>query len=212
MGSRIMHYAITAILADRLKIADSLFLLGGIAPDVHKHMNEAKEKSHFLKCDSEGIGYADYGSFYDKYLRESGSGSASVFHLGYFFHLISDDIWLKDIYYKKIKWLPQPEKKEAQAQCYRDFRRLNGKLIDHYRLQLRTLDVQPVAIDEIHYTFLPGLIQDLTDDFDRMDIHKHEDLELLQWEEVIDCIEHSAAASLTEAANRIRLEGIHNDR
>ncbi|WP_339321218.1 hypothetical protein [Paenibacillus sp. FSL W8-0194] len=48
MGSRVMHYCISTLLARELGIDDDQFLLGGIAPDVHKYMNAPKKESHFI--------------------------------------------------------------------------------------------------------------------------------------------------------------------
>jgi len=187
MGSRVMHYCISSLIAKELGIQEDQFLLGGIAPDVHKNMNEPKSRSHFVKVDAEGKAYADFEGFRDKYL----SRSIQPFHLGYYYHLISDWIWVEEVYVPKIKWLPQPEKKEAQAMYYRDFWRLNGKLIDHYALKLKPLEVKPVVMDEIDYSFLPELINDLSDDFAKKDEAKAQDLEILDFQEVLHVLEKS---------------------
>lgn len=101
MGSRIMHYCITARLAKELKIDDNQFFLGGIAPDVNKNMKTPKTISHFVRTNNEEQIFADYLGFHEKYLRYM----REPFYLGYFYHLISDVIWVEEIYYKKIKWL-----------------------------------------------------------------------------------------------------------
>ena len=102
---------------DLTELYDNQFLLGGLAPDVHKHMKETKDKSHFMKKDNDGVVCVDHHSFYNKYLTES----SSPFHLGYYFHLFSDEIWLKEVYFKKIKYLPKDIKIEAKVKYYRDF-------------------------------------------------------------------------------------------
>lgn len=195
MGSRIMHYCITARLADELKIQDDQFLLGGIAPDVHKNMNTPKAISHFVKTSHDGQIFADYAGFYDKYLEFM----SEPFYLGYYYHLLSDVIWVEEIYKKKIKWLPQPEKKEAQLKYYRDFWRLNGKLIDYYSIEYKLLDVNPVEIEEIDYRHLPDLIKDLEADFERKDEAKELELEILDLEEVIDILELSVKECLASS-------------
>ncbi|TFE25214.1 hypothetical protein [Cohnella luojiensis] len=187
MGSRVMHYCIAELLANELGIVDDQFLLGGIAPDVHKNMNEPKSKSHFIRSNSEGIFFADHIGFNEKYINHM----KNPFYLGYFYHLISDAIWVEEIYYKKIKWLPQPEKKEAQEKYYRDFWRLNGKLIDHYFLILKPLQAKTIHIDEIDYRFLPELIKDLERDFEMTDEAKKQELEILDLEEVIEILERT---------------------
>lgn len=187
MGSRVMHYCITARLAKELNIDDDQFFLGGIAPDVHKNMNVPKAISHFVKTNNEGLFFADYFRFNNKYLRYMNE----PFYQGYFYHLLSDVIWVEEIYNKKIKWLPQPDKKEAQLKYYRDFWRLNGKLIDYYSIVYRPMEVKPIEIEEIDYKYLPELIKDLEVDFVMKDEAKEQELEILRFEEVVEIIERT---------------------
>jgi len=187
MGSRMMHYCMTTQINKVLNIQADQLLIGGLAPDVHKQMNQPKAVSHFAKADLNGIVHTDFTAFHAKYL----TGHPSPFHLGYYYHLISDDIWVKEIYYKKIKWLPPEEKKIAQTKYYRDFWRLNGKLADYYSVQPIKLEVVPVEIDEIDYRFLPALIEEMYRDFERMDEAKEEKLEILDFDEVIQILERS---------------------
>lgn len=187
MGSRIMHYCITARLAKEFKIDDNQFFLGGIAPDVNKNMKTPKTISHFVRTNDEGQIFADYLGFREKYLRYM----REPFYLGYFFHLISDVIWVEEIYYKKIKWLPQPDKKEAQLKYYRDFWRLNGKLIDYYSIEYRPMEAKSIEIEEIDYRYLPELVKDLENDFAMKDEAKEQELEILEFEEVIEILERT---------------------
>jgi hypothetical protein len=188
-----MHYCISMVLNHKLQINNDQFILGGLAPDVHKNMNEPKGKSHFLKRDAAGISHVEHHIFFDKYLARN----RTPFHLGYYFHLISDEVWLREIYFKKIKWLPQGIKQEAQNKYYRDFRRLNGKLIDYYSLELVPLKEQPIEIDEINYALLPELVRGLENDFKMADSVKGEPLEILELEEIIQTIEKSVLSCVS---------------
>lgn len=192
MGSRVMHYCISTILKNELKIDDDQFLLGGLAPDVYKNKGELKEISHFIKKNDCSTGYIDYGSFHNKYLTKN----TNPFHLGYYFHLISDDIWLKEIYNKKVKWLPQDIKTEAKKMYYQDFWKLNGMLIDYYSLKIVPLKEQSISIDEFDYMLLPELISDLETDFNMADSVKEESLEILEFTEVIQTIERTVATCI----------------
>lgn len=189
MGSRLMHYCISTILKQELEISDDQFIMGSLAPDVHKSSSKLKEISHFMKEDNCGIGYVDYQLFFNKYLTKN----RTPFHLGYYFHLITDDIWLKEIYYKKIKWLPQDIKAEAKKMYYRDFWRLNWKLINYYSLELIDLKEEPIDIDEIDNRLLRELIMDLEIDFNMADSVKDEALEILDFTEVIQIVERIVA-------------------
>ncbi|MCI3921282.1 hypothetical protein MO973_13680 [Paenibacillus sp. TRM 82003] len=194
MGSRMMHYAIGVRANERLRLPEEPFLLGSLAPDVHKYMGQSKSISHFARKDENGRIHADFRGFYAKYAPDEGK----PFHLGYYYHLISDDLWLSRIYLDKIKPLPPERKQEAQAQYYRDFWRLNGKLIDHYSLRLSDLTVRPEAIDEINCRLLPELVKDVVRDFKMADLAKDEPLELLSFEEVVSILEESIQRCLED--------------
>ncbi len=42
MGSRVMHYCITSLLSQSVNQTDDSFLLGGLAPDVHRYMGQSQ--------------------------------------------------------------------------------------------------------------------------------------------------------------------------
>ncbi|WP_430787268.1 hypothetical protein VBD025_16005 [Virgibacillus flavescens] len=55
MGSRIMHYCISDIIADQVGFEDKTdFILGGIAPDIHGLMGVPKSVTHFKEKDEKG--------------------------------------------------------------------------------------------------------------------------------------------------------------
>ena len=66
---------------------------------------------------------------------------------------------------------------------------MNGRLIDYYLLEFIPFDVKPVEIDEIEYSFLPDMINDLRNDFIMADSVSGEPLEILEFDEVIETIE-----------------------
>ena len=186
IGSRVMHYAIATLIGRELGYQNDAFVLGNLAPDAHQlSSSELKKYSHFMKNDAKGISYVDHRAFYQKYLAVE----KDPFHLGYYVHLVSDSIWLADVYFKKIKWLPAEIKQEAKRQYYRDFWRLNGKLIDHYQLQLKELrGANYSEVDEIPVENLVLLIGELEGDFKNAASVKDEPLEILDFEEVVRTI------------------------
>ncbi len=186
IGSRVMHYAIATLIGRELGFQNDAFVLGNLAPDAHQlSSSQLKKHSHFMKNDAEGISYVDHRAFYQKYLAVE----KEPFHLGYYVHLVSDSIWLEDVYFKKIKWLPAEIKQEAKRQYYRDFVRLNGMLIDYYPLELMELrgadhnEVHEIPVDNL----LP-LIGELEGDFKNAASTKAEPLEVLDFEEVVRTI------------------------
>jgi hypothetical protein len=193
MGSRIMHYCITSLLSQSLKLTDDSFFLGGLAPDVNRYMGHSHYYlTHFAKLNAFSQPITDYAYYIATYL----SDHPSPFHLGYYFHLLSDDVWKEDIYYKKIKSLPHEEKRVALEKNYRDFWRLNGRIIDHFSLELRELDPPGISMPEIDSTYLPELIMELHRDFALKDEASGEDLEFLDFDEVLGVIEKSVKVCL----------------
>lgn len=201
MGSRIMHCCIAALFSRKLDFEDWPFLLGNLAPDVSDYGKQSKSRSHFIRLDAAGEGFFDFERYAVKYLREQ----RTSFHIGYYFHLMADDIWNKRIYRCVIKeQLPAEEKEQAKQQYYRDLYRLNGKLIRYYRLEQLDPSVGAAYMDnlipmteaEIH--LLPLLLADLKHDLDPSDPGYNEPLEILKWEQVTDTLEFIAAACLKQ--------------
>ena len=98
MGSRMMHLIIAGQVAGKIDISDRpRFLLGGIAPDA-VHGREQKTKSHYYEGSvDDGTRRVHYEGFIEKYQKEI----QDEFILGYVVHLVGDDVWMKDIYFKK---------------------------------------------------------------------------------------------------------------
>lgn len=124
-----MHLIIANRIADSLSIENHTeFLLGGIAPDAVS----AKDDSHFYTGDvQEYTRRIDYQEFLNKYH----SHAENQYILGYYSHLIADDIWLKGFY---LPWLRNrmETNKEIFQEYHNDFRLLNGKLLDYYGFKM----------------------------------------------------------------------------
>jgi len=163
MGSRIMHLVIANRIAECLSIEDrTSFLLGGIAPDAVI----PKEVSHFFKGNVQDYSrYIDYKGFLDKY----SSQADSHYILGYFTHLIADDLWLKDFY---LPWLKNrmESNKELVNLYHNDFQLLDGKLLEYYDFtdELREMlsypptifDLQEVKSKDVE-EFIPYVVSNL---------------------------------------------------
>src|SRR5690625_3519908 len=144
MGSRIMHAIIGNKIAKALAIQDKpAFLYGNIAPDAVFAAAE-KDRSHFFTGDARDFSRSvDYQGFLQKYRTKH------LYVLGYYTHLIADDIWLKGFF---LPWLRnRMNADDGLASIYhRDFRLLNGKLLEYYESanEIKAgLAGQPVIID-----------------------------------------------------------------
>ncbi|GAA0372537.1 hypothetical protein J2S11_001888 [Bacillus horti] len=157
-------------IAERLSIEDrTAFLFGSIAPDAVS----TKDISHFFKGDVQDYTrYIDYKGFLERY----SSHANDLFILGYYTHLIADDIWLKGFY---LPWLRNRlEADKGLLEVYHnDFRLLNGMLLKYYgctdelKNQLsfkpEILDIHEVSANNVE-RFIPYVLGDL--EYNKQDI------------------------------------------
>ena len=134
MGSRIMHSIIGYKIVEALSIGNrTSFLLGSIAPDAVL-TSKAKDLSHFYAGNiGDNTRRICYDTFFQKYRLLNVKDEAYL--LGYYAHLIADDIWLKGFY---LAWLRNRMANNNQLHelYHRDFKLLNGKLLEHYSINL----------------------------------------------------------------------------
>lgn len=197
MGSRIMHAIIAHKIAEKLSIKDKVpFLIGGIAPDAVS----SKDTSHFFAGDLQDYSrYVDYMTFWEKYQDKA----ENLYVLGYFTHLIADDIWLKGFY---LPWLKN--RMEADNELFKryhqDFQLLNGKLLEYYVLKdelKNSLSLLPTApdLDEVGskevMEFLPSVIGDM--EYDK-EFVLNERLLVFNLEQIIGYIETSVDKGVVE--------------
>ncbi|WP_060209944.1 hypothetical protein [Sporosarcina koreensis] len=197
MGSRIMHAIIAHKIADKLSIEDKVpFLIGGVAPDAVS----SKDTPHFFAGDLQDYSrHVDYIAFWEKYH----DAAENFYVLGYFIHLIADDMWLKGFY---LPWLKN--RMEADNELFKryhnDFQLLNGKLLEYYGLKdelknslshIATVpDLEEVASMEVT-GFLPSVLGDMEYDKDYV---LNERLLVFTLEQMIGYIETSVDKGVVE--------------
>lgn len=189
-----MHLIITNRIAESLLIEDrTSFLLGGIAADAVS----TKDLTHFFKGDVQ-----DYtrSISYKGFLHKYKSQIEDLYILGYFTHLIADDIWLKGFY---LPWLRNrmEENNEILHLYHNDFRLLNGKLLEYYGLKNdlsrrlskfpTILDLEEVKSEEVK-NFLPFLLNEMEYDKEVL----NEKLDVFTFNQIIGYIETSVNMGL----------------
>ncbi|MFD2042957.1 hydrolase [Ornithinibacillus salinisoli] len=191
MGSRIMHLIIANEIADRLSIGNKqAFLIGGIAPDAVS----PKDLSHFFEGDHEEFTRKiAYEKFYQKY------PSKDEYILGYYTHLIADDMWLKGFF---IPWLKnRMENEESIFEKYHgDFRLLNSKLLHHYQLDVQLLDgmehIDLIDLEEVKASdvkeFVPYVKEDMNYSMEDLEAK----LQVFTFEQIRGYVETSVEKSL----------------
>ncbi|MDG5472287.1 zinc dependent phospholipase C family protein [Jeotgalibacillus sp. ET6] len=161
MGSRMMHLLISHRVSQQIRIENKAsFIAGGIAPDAVS----PKERSHFYEGEVNDYSRSiNYAGFLKKY------GHNSPYLLGYYSHLIADDLWLKGFY---LPWLKNRMKADSSlfTRYHQDFGLLNAKLLQVYPCSqylknilmkpIRTMDLEEVSHSQLT-AFIPSAIEDL---------------------------------------------------
>lgn len=120
MGSHLMHLVIAnEVLAHLTDVDRTAFLLGNLAPDA----TTSKQNTHYYAGRHEDMTRRlDLNQYWMDSVDENQS-----FRLGYYCHLVADEIWLQGFY---KSWLKQVITKdpEKQAMYYADFDAYNARL------------------------------------------------------------------------------------
>ncbi|MCJ1909197.1 hydrolase [Planococcus ruber] len=200
MGSRIMHLIIADKVSKRLEMSDTPeVLLGGIAPDA-VFGRARKDASHFFGGDlDDGTRFVDYHAFKEKHLQ----ALEEAFGLGYFIHLIADDVWLKRIYFKNDLKKRVDQDPSLLDRWHSDFRKLNGRLLEQYgasdlleNLVDATLLESP--IDKIDMGDLRQFKEEALRDFNYPKDELVRELEVYSWNEILLYIEEAAEKAIEE--------------
>lgn len=199
MGSRIMHLIIAHKIADCLAIEKRKeFLLGSIAPDATANKNV----SHFFV--GKTVNYTrsvDYKGFLHKYQNHC----SSYYHLGYYTHLIADDIWLKGFY---LPWLRNRIEKNSEtlALYHQDFKVLNSLLIRHYQLQGAFRELRGGSIPELDEVtsqeivdFIPYVVSDLNYDKEQI----NEKLHIFTFDQILGYIETAVELGVLNLKDKV---------
>lgn len=138
MASAIIHICVANEINKKIKKDKNKLLIGSIAPDISKQVNETKKHSHFL-TDNNDI--PNLSLFMERYKNKLDDD----FVLGYYIHLYTDYLWYKyympEIFSKNVIKKLDGEEVECKGRMasmyiYSDYTTLNRELIDNYELDL----------------------------------------------------------------------------
>ncbi|EPD51100.1 hypothetical protein HMPREF1210_02291 [Paenisporosarcina sp. HGH0030] len=189
MGSRIMHSIIAYKITESVSISDKAsFILGGIAPDAVS----PKELSHFFSGEVDDYSRnVDYENFIEKY----SSVKNNSFILGYYSHLIADDLWLKGFYLPWLKNRMENDKNILNL-YHGDFQTLNGLLLDYYGVadgikEIFDSNGSVIDIEEVHSKDISDFIPYVLEDMKYENTHSKQQLNVFTFEQIIGYIETS---------------------
>lgn len=210
MGSRIMHLIIADQVSKKLSIENKqTFLIGGIAPDAVL-TRESKMESHFFEGSLEnGTRQVNYNRFAEKYR----SVIQSEYALGYLTHLISDDVWMKEVYFKNNFKNRVDADPSLLDRWHNDFRKLNGKLIEWFECrnlenELKNVSIPKNNIIEIEPKNLQKFKEEAIMDFAYTEADLKEELEVYTLKQVLNYIDAAVKETIDINISIIRkLEG-----
>jgi hypothetical protein len=201
MGSLMMHYCIFNELNKKLKVNKNRFLMGMLSTDICHLAKEPKNKSHFMSVDENRIRHVSYYDFYKKYKDQFDDS----YYLGYFCHLISDDIWHNLRPTMEVNMLPPEERSIVKVKYLHDLRQLNSIIVNHFKLEnnipiidnLEVLEVMnSVKIDEIDINLLPNILTQTSQYFGVNSQTSNQPLELFSVDEINEYINNAVAVSI----------------
>lgn len=186
MGSRLMHLIIGEMVASSLDLTDKKdFLIGSIAPDA-AFSPERKNVTHYFEGDvDKRTRQVNYQRFIDTYLTET----RDSYSLGYLTHLIADSVWMEFIYYPNDFKEKQDLDPTFLPRWHSDFRKLNTKLLSHFKMgylkDWLTVDAIPREIDDITRDDLQKFIAWMYEDFEMVEQNKTCDLEVYHFDQIL---------------------------
>jgi len=157
-----MHAAIAALLMAKYHQLDTTFLVGNEAHDVDKISQMSKDETHYLVPSNRGTRRIDLRAF----LQEHPETLSYSFTLGYYTHLLADEVWLTDVFMKVVPPQDNPRRPAVLERYYEDFKKLNPYLVHKYGLQpLPSTATEAVPADFADKACVDKLIQDYNADF-----------------------------------------------
>lgn len=188
-----MHLAISEKVAEHFDLDLMRFNLGNLLPDLHENTKEVKAISHFRNeresyenSKDSNYQYCNYEKFLQKYKNKIDDD----LYLGYYSHLIADELWVQRVYIKYMRDENRRKREDQQNNYYHDFSRLNQIIRDRYNLKMNVIfeEIEILEIDSRRISKLnEGLDYDFNTTYDGLN------LLLFDYEDIINYIEETSS-------------------
>lgn len=197
MASRMIHYTIAKLITDEIEFNNrNQFLVGTLAPDMVSYEDDrsAKKRAHFYEKleEIELKGY-NWLTFYTKYLKDNANDE---FALGYFVHLICDNIWITDIQIKYTYPTELETRREKIIKGYEDMLKCNYHIAENYSISYDIEPLETFTVDEANISYQTSLLDDLKQDF--LPYGDNFDLEIYNLNAIINYIDKCVEICLRE--------------
>lgn len=202
MPSRMIHYCVGLSILQKIDINKDLFNIGNLSPDAHDGSYNRKASTHFMTAYRDGIHkypMADIEEYRHKYLIKR----FDEFTLGYFCHLITDNLWTESVYYQYFEECNELEKKVKLSLCYDDYVTLNKILMQKYDIKKVDIFVpENLYVEEVNYDEIYKVIQNFYDDLTKQ--NSNGILKIFSYEFIDYFINKSSETCLNEIKNMLR--------
>jgi len=180
MASSMIHYVISRRVAEQFDIKDmNAFLLGAvIVPDSGSHEDSSYDFFH-CKDVMPDKGVKGFNPLI--LIHRYGKLMTEDFFLGYFCHVMQDNIWFHDIVNPNVRVFPAEVKAAKYQAIYRDYYRLNYILQKEYNGTYEPVCKAEIPVKEADDKRVEELLN-LFRDFLTAPESSKEELELLTWD------------------------------
>ena len=178
MGSTVMHLCIGKKVAKKLNNSDRKeFLIGNLAPDLSKLINQSRYESHFLKKIKINDSEREVPDL-DKFIQKYKDRLNEPFIQGYLCHLISDDIWFREYIPNHVISITEDKQQillrdyddyipydDFKKMMYSDYGKTNQYLFDLYKLNLKrfdNMDIDDPKMKEFPFEEVHKLIEQIS--------------------------------------------------
>lgn len=191
MSSRMIHLAIAQKISKEFNLNKAKFNFGNLLPDLYQE-DRGKDISHYRiikesyeESKSDVYKYYDYESFLLNYKEQMDN----EIYLGYYCHLITDELWIQKIYIKYMRDENRKKRYDLQKSYYEDYFKINQKIKGKYNLR-NEIEIDTYEIEYIDKEKVNTLLKHLEEDFETKD--EKSALVLLDLEEVFSFIDETS--------------------
>lgn len=197
MASRVIHYIVGLQVAERVKFkTPERFFFGNMLPDCvdspgGRKVGGAKARAHFwdVREEQHTRGH-NWHQFWDKYETHC----EDELYLGYMCHLVTDAVWLRDV----IAPIKKKERLHLKGWLYRDYHRMNELLREKFHPALPEMNWIENEIEEADQSIWEWYRQALWDELEENTGAKREDLEHIEYDQILTFIDTATAAASEE--------------
>lgn len=186
-----IHLAIAQKISKEFNLNKAKFNFGNLLPDLYQE-DRGKDISHYRiikesyeESKSDVYKYYDYESFLLNYKEQMDN----EIYLGYYCHLITDELWIQKIYIKYMRDENRKKRYDMQKSYYEDYFKINQKIKGKYNLR-NEIEIDTYEIEYIDKEKVNTLLKHLEEDFETKD--EKSALVLLDLEEVFSFIDETS--------------------